>query len=124
MMIRASAADHARSNDGSGGTPGDLYWLNANTARFDIRPSNGFPFTEVTTPVVISSGAVSPMMRAIASITPVTMPAIAVGRTTLTTVFHFGTPSAYAASRRWLGTMRSISSVDLTTIGIIRTESA
>ena len=28
-----------------------------------------------TTPVVISSGAVSPMMRAIASITPVTMPA-------------------------------------------------
>ena len=49
---------------------------------------------ESTTPVVTSSGAVSPTIRAIAIITPVTRPAKAVGRTTLTIVFHFGVPSA------------------------------
>ena len=45
-------------------------------------------------PAAISSGAVSPITRATASITPVTMPASAVGSTTLTMVSHFGTPSA------------------------------
>ena len=45
-------------------------------------------------PATISSGAVSPMTRAMASITPVTMPASAVGSTTFTTVSHFGTPRA------------------------------
>src|SRR3954454_3384208 len=40
------------------------------------------------------SGAVSPAARATASVVPVTMPPIAVGRTTLRTVRHFETPSA------------------------------
>ena len=39
------------------------------------------------------SGAVSPVARATASVVPVTMPPIAVGRTTLRTVRHFDTPS-------------------------------
>ena len=73
---------------------------------------------------MISSGAVSPTIRATASITPVTMPASAVGSTTFVIVRHFGTPSAYDASRRLLGTIRSISSVERTTIGIISTDSA
>ena len=45
-------------------------------------------------PAVISSGAVSPMTRAIASMTPEVMPAIAVGSTICTIVSHFGTPRA------------------------------
>ena len=40
------------------------------------------------------SGAVSPAARATASVVPVTMPPIAVGSTTLSTVRHFETPSA------------------------------
>ena len=48
------------------------------------------------------------------------MPENAVGRTTFMIVFHFGTPSAYDASRSSLGTSLSISSVERTTVGIIR----
>ena len=73
---------------------------------------------------MISSGAVSPATRATASMTPVTMPAIAVGSTTLMIVRHLGTPRAYDASRSSSGTSLSISSVERTTIGIISTDSA
>ena len=59
-----------------------------------MRPWKGLALSELTTPVVTSSGAVSPMIRAVASITPVTRPAKEVGRTTLVIVFHFGVPSA------------------------------
>ncbi len=45
-------------------------------------------------PATMRSGAVSPMTRAIASISPVTMPASDVGSTIFTIVSHFGTPSA------------------------------
>ena len=75
-------------------------------------------------PTVISSGAVSPITRAIASITPVTMPAIDVRSTTLTTVSHLGTPRAYEASRSSFGTSRSISSTERMTTGVMRTASA
>ena len=75
-------------------------------------------------PTAISSGAVSPMTRAIASVIPEAMPAIEVGSTTLMIVRHFGTPSAYAASRSSFGTILSISSVERTTTGIISTDSA
>src|SRR3954447_16993909 len=94
IRTRTRAAVQARSSDGSGGTPGDLYELKANTARLFMRPSNGLVFTDDTTPTVISSGAVSPMMRAIAKTTPVTMPPKAVGNTTFVIVRHFGTPRA------------------------------
>ena len=106
------------------GTPGFLYWLKAKTGRFSMRPANGFQLTVENVPVVMSRGAVSPITRATATITPVMMPAEAVGRTTLTTVRHFGTPRAYDDSRRPLGTTFSISSVERTTIGIISTDSA
>ncbi len=59
------------------------------------------------------------MTRATASMTPVTMPDNAVGRTIDAIVRHFGTPSAYDASRRSCGTIFSISSVERTTIGTI-----
>ena len=45
------------------------------------------------------------------------MPENAVGSTTFMIVFHFGTPSAYDASRSSLGTSLSISSVERTTDG-------
>ena len=45
-------------------------------------------------PRVISSGAVSPTTRAIARVTPVPRPAMAVGMTTFTIVRHLGTPRA------------------------------
>ncbi len=52
------------------------------------------------------------------------MPPKAVGMTTLTIVFHFGTPSAYDASRNESGTSLSISSVDRSTTGSISSTSA
>ena len=64
------------------------------------------------------------MTRAMASITPVTMPDRAVGRTILTIVFHFGIPRAYDASRRSCGTIFNISSVARTTSGTISNTSA
>ena len=67
---------------------------------------------DAVTPAVMSSGAVSPMTREIESMMPVVMPAMDVGSTTFTIVSHFGTPSAYDASRSSFGTSRSISSVD------------
>ena len=48
----------------------------------------------MTMPTVTSSGAVSPMTRAMASVMPDVMPAMLVGMTTLRIVRHFGTPSA------------------------------
>ena len=81
-------------------------------------------FAESVLPAITSSGAVSPITRAVASMTPVMMPPIEVGTTTLMIVRHFGTPRAYDASRRSSGTSRSISSVERTTIGIISSDSA
>jgi hypothetical protein len=52
------------------------------------------------------------------------MPEIAVGITTLVTVFHFGTPSASDASRSSFGMSRSISSLERTTTGVMRTARA
>ena len=75
-------------------------------------------------PEMMSRGAVSPMTRAMASVTPVVMPAIDVGMTILRIVSHFGTPSAYEASRSSLGTILSISSLERTTTGIISSDSA
>ena len=63
-----------------------------NTGSVIIRSANRLVFTESVEPAMISSGAVSPMTRAMASVTPVMMPASAVGSTTLTIVRHFGTP--------------------------------
>ena len=48
---------------GALGTPGFLYSLKAKTGRFAILPANGFQFTVEKVPVVMSSGAVSPMTR-------------------------------------------------------------
>ncbi len=59
-----------------------------NTGRVVIRSSKRLKFTESVRPAMISSGAVSPMTRAMASMTPVTMPLIAVGSTTLVMVRH------------------------------------
>ena len=46
------------------------------------RPANGLMLIDVVDPTVSSSGAVSPMTRATASMTPVMMPGSAVGSTT------------------------------------------
>ncbi len=51
---------------------------------------------------------------------PVVMPPMAVGITTRTMVSHFGMPRARLASRSSFGTSLSISSVERTTVGIIR----
>ena len=90
------------------------------TGSVAIRPSNGLRFVGGDA-TVSSSGAASPITRAMASVTPVAMPAAEVGSTTLTTVRHFGTPRARDASRSRFGTSLSISSVDRTTTGIMST---
>ena len=45
-------------------------------------------------PTSTSTGAVSPMTRAIDNKTPETMPGIAIGKTIRTMVFHLDTPNA------------------------------
>ena len=72
---------------------------------------------------VNSSGAVSPEMRAIASSTPVTMPARAARQVTARMTELCGAPSAAAASRRPFGTSSSMFSVVRTTTGITITVS-
>ena len=73
---------------------------------------------------VNSSGAVSPAMRASASMMPVTMPGNAAGTTTLNTARLRVAPSASAPSRIVPGTRSSSSSVVRAMIGIIITPSA
>ena len=75
-------------------------------------------------PEVKSSGAVSPTTRAMPSTDTVVRPDLAVGRTTFHTVRHWLAPSAYDASRRLLGTSRSITSEVRVTIGSIITARA
>ena len=65
-----------------------------------------------------SSGAVSPAIRATATMTPVMMPARAAGMTTRRLTIQSGRPSPRPASRSALGTRRTISSVVRSTIGI------
>jgi hypothetical protein len=89
-----------------------------------MRPSKGLKVTPVVMPTAMSSGAVSPMTRAIARVIPDAMPPTDVGRTTLRIVRHFGTPRAYAASRSSFGTILSISSDARTTTRIMRTDNA
>ena len=59
-----------------------------------MEPSSGLVLVRIVRPTVMSSGAVSPMTRAMAIMTEVAMPATAVRSTTLTMVSHLGTPSA------------------------------
>src|SRR6478672_12829542 len=89
-----------------------------------IQPPNTLLLMLVAKPAVTKMGAVSPMTLAIARVTPEAMPEIAVGITTLRMVRHLRTPRAYAASRSSFGTILSISSLERTTTGIIRTDSA
>src|SRR5260364_54290 len=73
---------------------------------------------------VNNSGAVSPEMRATDSKHPVTMPLAAALSAIAPIIFHFGAPSANAASRNASGTSLSIFSVVRTIIGICRIASA
>jgi hypothetical protein len=73
---------------------------------------------------VNSSGAVSPEMRATASSTPVTTPALTARRRTVIATFQRGAPSEKAASRRLFGTRCSMLSVVRTTTGIAISDSA
>ena len=59
-----------------------------------IQPENEFQLMAVAKPAVTSSGAVSPITRAMASVTPEAIPEIAVGMTTFRMVRHLRTPRA------------------------------
>src|SRR5690606_31231179 len=91
IPIRTSAPVQARSIE---------FWLgSAACSQMKVGsdawgPWNGSLLIALVKKIVSSSGAVSPMTRATASITPVTMPVIAVGRTTKQIVRQRGTPSA------------------------------
>ncbi|MNI97701.1 hypothetical protein D3C73_1563990 [compost metagenome] len=59
-----------------------------------IQPPNTLLLMVVAKPAVTRIGAVSPITRAIAKVTPEAIPEIAVGITTLVMVRHLRTPSA------------------------------
>src|SRR5690606_14689513 len=91
IAIRTSAPVQARSIE--------FWWGSAACSQMKVGsdacgPWNGSLLIALVKKIVSSSGAVSPMTRATASITPVTMPVIAVGRTTKRTVRQRGTPRA------------------------------
>ena len=67
---------------------------------------------------VNNNGAVSPLTLAKANKTPVITPLWAAFRTTERETFHFGAPSANAASRKLTGTKLNIFSVVRTTTGM------
>ena len=64
-------------------------------------------------------GAVSPAILDIANIIPVRTPLFAAGRIIFKIIFLFGIPKDCPASLMEFGTIFSVSSVTLTTIGII-----
>ena len=82
------------ASPGVHGTSPLAYWRYTNTGSVIMLPEKTLLLIESVTPTVISSGAVSPITRAMAIITPVVMPGTAVRSTTLTMVSHLGTPSA------------------------------
>ena len=84
-----------------------------------IGPWSGSTFSVAVKPAVSSTGAVSPMPRAMPRITAVARPDRAVGRTTWRTVRHWGAPRASDASLRLPGTSRSTTSADRMMIGSI-----
>src|SRR3569832_1830251 len=67
---------------------------------------------------VNNSGAVSPVIRAMASRMPVTTPDLTARRVTLSDTCQRGAPTAKAASRKLVGTSFSMFSVVRTTTGI------
>jgi hypothetical protein len=73
---------------------------------------------------VISNGAVSPAMRAIARNAPVMIAGSAAGTDTRRTVCQWCAPRAWLALRRVCGTSFSASSEERMTIGIIMTARA
>ncbi len=73
---------------------------------------------------VNSSGAVSPIIRAIDSSTPVTTPPLTARKVTARLTRQRGAPSANAASRRLPGTRLSMFSVVRTTTGTAISPSA
>ena len=91
--MSVSAPAHARFTSRGGSTPDDA-WLNTKRGSDDCGPENGSLLIESKPKAVSSSGAVSPVTRATASMTPVVMPADAVGSTTLRMVRHRGMPRA------------------------------
>src|SRR4029079_4583977 len=105
IAISVSEAAHARSTSNA---LDDLAPWKMNSGSDDWLPENGFVLMKKLLPATSSTGAVSPVTRAIASITPVTMPLDAVGSTMRTIVFHFATPRAYEAPRSALGTRHSL----------------
>ena len=67
---------------------------------------------------VNNKGAVSPLTRAKAKSTPVMTPLLAAFKTMDSETFHFGAPSANAASRKLTGTKLNMFSVVRTTTGM------
>ena len=65
-----------------------------NVGSVDIQPEKRFQLSVFANPAVTMMGAVSPMTRAMAMVTPERIPDTEVGRTIFTIVFHFGTPRA------------------------------
>src|SRR5581483_3720415 len=121
MAMRVTAPAQARRTATS---KAELAWLNTKRGRPDWEPLNGEVRMASKPKAVSRSGAVSPETRATASMTPVVMPAEAVGSTTEMMVRHRGTPRAKLASRSESGTSFSISSADRTTTGSMSTARA
>ena len=69
--------------------------------------------------IVIISGAVSPAILDMPNTMPVRIPFFALGRTIDKVIFAFEIPREWPASRSEYGTIFNVSSVTLTTIGII-----
>ena len=94
------------------------------TGRFETPPTRLPLNQKLLFSAVKRSGAVSPAMRAVARMIPVTMPARAARQETSVITLEVGAPSAAAASRRLDGTRRSMSSVVRTMTGIAMIASA
>src|SRR5664279_1078539 len=121
---RSRADPDAESTEAWMSVPGNLYPAYACTANVLIGPLRGLALKLLVKLAAMKIGAVSPMTRAIASMVPVTRPAMAVGSTIRVMVANLVTPSAYDASRSTEETSLSISSLERTTIGIISTDKA
>src|SRR5690242_19672379 len=119
MRIRISAAPQPKEWADSYGCDARRQILKGKASTGEVKPVKN----RLVPRMLSISGAVSPAILDIASTTPVKTPLFALSRTMKSVTFHFGMPSECPASLIEFGTIFKVSSVTLTTIGIMMIDS-
>src|SRR5918995_4825644 len=120
IKINTSAAPQPCECADSYGWDANLHILRGKASTGSSKPVKN----RLVPSIVIIRGAVSPAILETARTIPVSTPPNAVLRVTCSVIFHLGIPKEYPASLTEFGTTFKLSSVTLTTIGIMIIDNA